>query len=54
MAEEMFLLIIILLMLVGVIGVVLLIFFWMRSNYRKKDLEIKELQKEIEELKGKK
>ncbi|MCT8136779.1 DUF1049 domain-containing protein [Anaerobacillus sp. CMMVII] len=54
MAQEMFLIIFILLMFVGIVGGVILIFFWMKSSYRKKDLKIKELQKEIEELKGKK
>ncbi len=54
LAQEMFLIIILLLFLVGIVGVVLLIFFWMKSSYRKKDLKIKELQIEIEELKGNK
>ncbi|WP_139192883.1 DUF1049 domain-containing protein [Anaerobacillus arseniciselenatis] len=54
MANEIFLIILISLILVGIVGGVLLIFFWMKSSYRKKDLKIKELQNEIEELKRKK
>ncbi|MFN7250257.1 MAG: hypothetical protein ACK4M9_05620 [Anaerobacillus sp.] len=54
MAQELFLIIILLLFLVGIVVVVLLISFWMKSSYRKKDLKIKELQDEIDELKGKK
>ncbi|WP_169819158.1 lipopolysaccharide assembly protein LapA domain-containing protein [Anaerobacillus arseniciselenatis] len=53
MANEMFLIILILLILVCIVGGVLLIIFWMKSSYRKKDLKIKELQNEIEELKRK-
>ncbi|WP_139192871.1 lipopolysaccharide assembly protein LapA domain-containing protein [Anaerobacillus arseniciselenatis] len=53
MATEMHLIIFMVLIFVSVIGVVLLIYFWLRSSYRKKDLKIRELQKEIEELKGK-
>jgi flagellar basal body-associated protein FliL len=54
MQHEIFLIILVLLILVGIVGGVLLIFFWMKSSYRKKDLKIKELQNEIDELKGKK
>ncbi|WP_169819182.1 lipopolysaccharide assembly protein LapA domain-containing protein [Anaerobacillus arseniciselenatis] len=53
MANEMFLIILILFILVGIVCGVLLIFFWMKSSYRKKDTKIKELQNEIEELRGK-
>ncbi|MFA9557587.1 hypothetical protein ACERII_09805 [Evansella sp. AB-rgal1] len=39
------------LMFVFIVGVVLLIVLWFKSSYREKDIKIKELKREIEELK---
>ncbi|MFA9560145.1 hypothetical protein ACERII_22780 [Evansella sp. AB-rgal1] len=39
------------LMFVFIVGVVVLIVLWFKSSYRKKDIKIEELQREIEELK---
>ncbi|WP_170885466.1 lipopolysaccharide assembly protein LapA domain-containing protein [Bacillus alkalicellulosilyticus] len=44
-------LIVLLMMLFFIIGVAIFLVLWTKSSYRKKDQQIKELQKEIEELK---
>ncbi|ADU32181.1 DUF1049 domain-containing protein [Evansella cellulosilytica] len=54
MIGDITLIVVLLLILIGSLGIVLLIVFWLKSSYRQKDLKIKELQKEIEELKSKK
>ncbi|MDQ0257965.1 hypothetical protein J2S74_005428 [Evansella vedderi] len=53
MPTEIMLIVVLSLMLVGSLGIVLLFVFWLKSSYRTKDLKIKELQKEIEELRRK-
>ncbi|MDG5787382.1 hypothetical protein QA612_07735 [Evansella sp. AB-P1] len=53
MHNEIILIVVLLFMLAGILGTVLLIVFYFKSSYRKKDIKILELQKEIEELKRK-
>lgn len=51
--SDIYLIAVLSIMLLLIIGLVILIVLWFKSNYRKKDLIIRELQKEIEELKRK-
>ncbi|MCD8511090.1 MAG: hypothetical protein LRY73_15310 [Bacillus sp. (in: Bacteria)] len=53
MPAEIMLIIFLLIVLFSMIGLVLLIVLWLKSDYRKRGLKIRELQKEIDELKRK-
>lgn len=53
MESDIYLIAVLTVMLLFISGVVILFILWFKSSYRKKDFIIKELQKEIEELKNK-